>query len=153
MSEREAGEREAPKLPARKPQPGAAKRPREYTAHPAKHGLWIDFKAAKIDGRTGLGKAIRLMRAELIRHVGGRPTIAQKILIDRITHKTIKAHLYEMGVLQEDQGSKPHYLALVNSLRLDLQALGLKGSGEKILDLNEYLKNKSALNAEKGDAE
>ena len=111
---------------------------------PIKNGLWVDFKAVRIDGRTALGKTVNLMRRELFRHVGGSPSIVQKILIERIIHKSIKAHLYEVAVLVEgEQGSKPHYLALVNSLRLDLLALGLKGSGQKVLDLTEYLKANS----------
>jgi hypothetical protein len=106
-----------------------------------KHLLWVDFRRVKLDGRTALAKAINLMRSELTKHVGGAPSITQSLLIERITHKAIKAHIYETNYLRSiEQGSKDHYLALVNSLRLDLQCLGLKPKAAKVLDLSEYLK-------------
>lgn len=118
-----------------------AKNKRNY---PAKHCLWVDFKAVKLDGRTALAKAINLMRRELIKHVGGKPSIAQALLIERVIHKAMKAFIYETNFfLDQKQGSEDHYLALVNSLRLDLQALGLQRSGGKVGDLAEYLNKKT----------
>jgi hypothetical protein len=112
--------------------------------YPAKHCLWVDFKAVKLDGRTALAKAINLMRRELIKHVGGKPSIAQALLIERVIHKSMKAFIYETNFfLDQKQGSEDHYLALVNSLRLDLQALGLQRSGGKVGDLAEYLNKKT----------
>lgn len=108
-----------------------------------KHCLWVDFKTVKLDGRTALARAINLMRRELVKHVGGKPSIVEALLIDRIVHKAVKAYIYETNFfIDQKQGSKDHYLALVNSLRLDLQALGLKRSEEKALDLAEYLNRK-----------
>ena len=113
----------------------------------AKHCLWVDFKSVKLDGRTALAKAINLMRRELVKHVGGKPSIAEALLIERVVHKSVKAFLYETNYFwDQNQGSEAHYLALVNSLRLDLQTLGLKRQGKKILDLNEYLNKKGGLN-------
>jgi len=107
-----------------------------------KHCLWVDFKRVKLDGRTALAKAINLMRRELVKHVGGKPSIAEVLLIERVIHKSVKAFLYETNYFwDQNQGSEAHYLALVNSLRLDLQALGIKRK-EKILDLGEYLDKK-----------
>lgn len=109
-----------------------------------KHCLWVDFKRVKLDGRTALAKAINQMRGELVKHVGSNPSIAEALLIDRITHKAMKAHIYETNFFfEKNQGSNDHYLALVNSLRLDLQALGLRRSEKKVLDLNEYLLKKT----------
>jgi hypothetical protein len=108
-----------------------------------KHGLWIDFKRVKLDGRTALAKAINAMKQKLVKQLGGNPSIAESLLIDRVVHKAVKAHIYEINFFSNrKQGSKDHYLALVNSLRLDLQALGLKQNEGKIPDLDEYLKGK-----------
>lgn len=109
-----------------------------------KHTLWIDFKTVKLDGRTALAKAISAMKGKLVKQLGGNPSIGETLLIDRVVHKAIKAHIYEINFFSNrKQGSKDHYLALVNSLRLDLQALGLKQNGGKILDLNEYMREKA----------
>lgn len=110
-----------------------------------KSGVWLDFKAVKLDGRTKLAQALRNMKAALAKHVGGEPSIAETILIDRITHKVVKAYIYETNYFSSPElGSKDHYLALVNSLRLDLQALGLNQKEKKILDLTEYLRKKQS---------
>lgn len=114
------------------------------STHGMKHGIWIDFKAVKIDGRTALAKAINLMRSELTKHVGGKPSIAEALIIERACHKAIKCYIYETNSFSDgEQGSKDHYLALCNSLRLDLQALGLKPKeATKVLDLEDYLNTK-----------
>lgn len=91
-----------------------------------KHAIWIDFKRVKLDQRSKLAKTIKFIRGELVRHVGGAPSVAQSILIDRVVYKTIKCYLWETNFFSErEQGSRDHYLALANSLRLDLALLGL----------------------------
>jgi hypothetical protein len=111
--------------------------------HPVKSCLWIAFKKAKIDGRTSLGKTMALLRKELIQYIGGSPSIPQKILIDRVVNKSIRCHLYEMGVITDPTiGSRDHYLALSNSLRLDLQALGLDKKTGNLPGLKDYLEGK-----------
>jgi len=122
-----------------------AKLPDQRGKHtPIKSALWIDFKKAKIDGRTSLGKTMALLQKELIQHIGGSPSIPQKILIDRIVNKSIRCHLYEMGVITDPTiGSRDHYLALANSLRLDLQALGLDKKPGTLPGLEDYLRGKS----------
>jgi hypothetical protein len=103
-----------------------------------KHTIWIDFKRVKLDGRTALARKINSLRRELIEHVGGKPSIVESLLIERMVHKAIKAFLYETNYYSEkDQGSEDHYYALVASLRRDCVALGLKKSERKLLDLNE----------------
>jgi hypothetical protein len=127
-------------LPAIKPQ----KLPkRNFQSHPAKHGLWVNFDKRPVDGRTKLAKYMGLLRASLIKDLGGDPSTMQAVLIDRVVHKVTKCFLYERGVLSENnQGSRDLYLALCNSLRLDLCALGLKRRARKIMNLDEYLREK-----------
>jgi hypothetical protein len=109
-----------------------------------KHALYVDFRKAKVDGRSRLGKTMSFLRKELVKHLGGSPSIMQSILIERVISKTIKCHLYEVGILEDvQQGSRDYYLACANSLRLDLMALGLQAKVKDPLDLTTYLKGKS----------
>lgn len=124
---------------------------------PVKHGLWMAFNRSKVDGRTKLGKTMTLLRNELVKHCGGSPSITQTILIERIISKSIKCHLYETGVLSNptgSQGSRDHYLACANSLRLDIALLGLEPKLNKIMDLDSYIKQKeeNELNGKNRDS-
>jgi len=85
------------------------------------------------------------LRKELVKHLGGSPSIAQSILVDRVIAKTIRCHLYELGILENvSQGSRDLYLSCTNSLRLDLCALGLQSKAKDPLDLPGYLEAKQA---------
>jgi len=126
--------------------------PQKKPGHFAKPGIWSHFNAQKLDGRTKLAKWIERKRASLLQELGGRDiSPQQEILLDRVCLKSAKALLYELGVLTSSpnaMGSRDHYLALCNSLRLDLMALfpdGLKRQGKKVTDLNEYLKSKKEV--------
>lgn len=120
---------------------------RKNQGHCAKSGLWVAFNSAKLDRRTRLSIWIEKTRKELVEELGGSLTVQQKILVARTIMKMAKCHLYEMGVLcnpANSTGSRDYYLALSNSLRLDLAVLfpdGLRRK-EKVLDLNEYIKEK-----------
>lgn len=122
---------------------------RKKYGHLAKSGLWSTFNTEKLDRRTRLSMWIEKKKAALIVELGGNLSVQQEILVDRVCVKMAKCHLYEMGVLcnpPKTMGSKDHYLALANSLRLDLQVLfpdGLKKQGKKITNLEDYLKQKS----------
>lgn len=87
-----------------------------------------------------------ILRASLTLDLGGDLSTMQAILVDRVVHKTIKCHLYETGILDgNDPGSRDHYLACTNSLRLDLCALGLERRTNDLTgDLESYLKMKEA---------
>lgn len=109
-------------------------------------GLFVNFRKGKLDGRTRLGKTAKFLEAKLIEHCGGpeKVSIPQKLLIDRVVWKAIRCKLYEITFFQgsHQESSRDHYLALANSLRLDLQSLGLKSNFEKVLSLEEYLRKK-----------
>lgn len=117
---------------------------------PKTHGLFIQLGKVKIDGRTKLGKTIAFLRKEFTNHLGGNLNICERILVDRAISKVIKSQLYELGFLENpDQKSRDHYLALANSLRLDLQALGIKRRGGEVMDLGQYLKTKIEVGEQK----
>lgn len=112
-----------------------------------KHGIWADMKGLHVDGRTRLGKWMDHLRNELSRHVGGEPSVAESILIEQIVIKTLKVHLYHVGLFKNKSfGSRDHALAIQNSIRLDLMALGLQRRQKRVLDLDEYLKEKQKQN-------
>ena len=71
--------RDAPAVPKRK------SKPRDRYVHKApKLGPYSRvYRLAKLDGRTREAALIRRVRDELLAHVGQRPTITQRLLIDR----------------------------------------------------------------------
>jgi hypothetical protein len=80
------------------------------------------------------------LRTELIKHVGGEPTVAESILIEQIVIKTLKSHMYHVGLFRDKEfGSRDHALAIQNSIRLDLLALGLERRAKKVPDLKDIL--------------
>jgi hypothetical protein len=113
---------------------------------PIKSGLWSDLRGLHVDGRSRLGRWMNKLRNELARHVGGeksQPTVCESILIEQIVIKTLKSHLYHVGLFRDKAfGSRDHALAIQNSIRLDLMALGLQKRASKVYDLEEYLKTK-----------
>jgi hypothetical protein len=56
--------------------------PRVATAAPIRR-VSQTVSLPKVDGRSTLGKLMRQVRADLIRHVGGRPSATQTMLIER----------------------------------------------------------------------
>ncbi len=106
------------------------------------YGAFTQINTKKIDGRTREGKTIIAARSALISAIGGDPTPQESILIDRIVFKMLRCTLYEMATLQgtTSGGSDHIYLAWANSLRLDLQSLGLTRKTKDVIDLSTYLK-------------
>lgn len=81
------------------------------------------------DKRTRVGRIIRTIRADLIEHCGGLPSAAERILIENAALKAARIHLFASRIVGEEdmqQGDSDKVLAWSNSLRLDLQALGLE---------------------------
>jgi len=77
-------------------------------------------------------------------------SIAQRVLIDRIISKLgiircIEEHIRENSVMRGHDlapSLKASYLAYNNSIRLDLQALGIDKKKAGVLDLQTYVKEK-----------
>ena len=99
-----------------------------------------------VDGRSTTGRFIRNLEAELIAHVGGSPTITQKLLIDRI----IRLRL-QLDALDEKLASgawSGHdartYGGILNAHRLALRELGMKPAVTKPPSLAEYLNGRVA---------
>jgi len=141
---------------------GARKKAKRLGPPPKHGGRSIINKAALIKDQRRLAIYLEQTYEELVSDLGPREedlTRAQKILIDRClakigTLRLIEIWIAENGPLQNGE-LRPilgvHYLSWTNSLRLDLQALGIKvRKKEGFLDLGAYFKAKGS---EKGAQE
>lgn len=107
------------------------------------------------DARSAEGRLLRRVRDALVKHVGGRPTAAQMILIERAS--MLALHISQMdakalaaGGFSEWQGRQ--YLAWCNSLRLALEALGLAPQPQQPPELATYLAQRAAAPAPEAEA-
>jgi len=132
-------------LPLNKRQGKTGRKGGQYgNTNSQKHGAFTQIDIKKIDARTREGKTIIAARGALISAIGGDPTPQESILIDRVIFKMLRCTLYEMATLQgKTNGGSDHiYLAWSNSLRLDLQAIGLDRKTKQVVDLEQYLAQK-----------
>ncbi len=119
-----------------------------------KHGGYSFLSQGKLpQDRAYIERYLTACRQGLIEDLGGDPNLstAQAILIDRIISKLgcvrcIEEHSRETSVMVGNNlapALKASYLAYSNSIRLDLQALGIssKATGEP-LDLGRYVQEK-----------
>jgi len=111
---------------------------------PLQNGIYAKvLRGGKVDGRTTLGQAMRALKQDLTRDIGGDPSTQQHILIDRVVMKTFRCQAFEAAFSEGSKEPEAHYLALCNSLRLDLQALGLQRKAKDIQSLRDYIEVKS----------
>jgi hypothetical protein len=104
------------------------------------HGL--NFSLNKIDNRTKLGRAQKLLQDYLRAYVG-ECTIITEMLLSRIIYKAIKCYYYENTDIEKkalDESAGKLYLAYTNSLRCDLAELNRLAAAPKEKDLMSYLK-------------
>ena len=101
---------------------------------------------AKISGRTREGRIVRGVRADLIAHVGGRPSATQRVLIERAAMLTLRIACMDAkqtnGVLSEKDGRE--YLAWTNTLTRLMRQLGMKGAAERPRSLAEHIAGQAA---------
>ena len=122
---------------------------------PQKHGGYSYLTTGELpESRTYILKYLIAVREGLIRDLGPNEqelSTAQLVLIDRVATKLgvircVEEHIRENSVIVGDDlapSLKASYLAYNNSLRLDLQALGLEAKkANEFLDLKEYAKDK-----------
>src|SRR5438094_9855075 len=81
-----------------------------------------------VDGRSAQGRFIRHLEAELTAHVGGLPSIAQKLLIDRIIRLRLQLDALDRKLASGDW--TPHdartYGGILNAHRLALREIGIR---------------------------
>ena len=97
--------------------------------------------ADSVDGRSALGRFIRDLEAQLIAHVGGSPTITQKLLIERAVKLRVQLDMLDTKLAM---GSwTPHdsrtYGGMLNAFRLVCRELGLQAAAVKPASLDEQI--------------
>lgn len=91
-----------------------------------------------VDGRTGMGRLMSEVRQSLIDHLGGEPTAPEQLLIYTVTLKVTRLLMQQRHALK-DPGDERHWLSWSNSLRRDLETLGLKAKAVGELRLKDVL--------------
>ena len=139
----------AEKTRKRTPKPGKL-RPAKGTDPKIKHGVWsLDrLLKADLDGRLAIARRRDQLEAQWIDHCGGLDSLNPALLslIKRITHKElISKHSEKMAILGRFDLSDKHYLALSNSLRLDILALEklVGGNKSKVQALEDYIETQA----------
>ncbi len=118
--------------------------PRNINGFKRVHGSYR--KLSNLDGRTREGKIIKQIEAELATAMGA-PTPQEILLIQRVAVKALKCHLAERHFLGNNGNTvrlEKDYLSWTNSLRADLQLLGLQRRAKPVQDLQAYLKENHA---------
>ncbi len=100
-----------------------------------------------LDGRTRESKFARAVENELVGHVGGRPSVAQYLLIRLVAIKALRLALMTNHVLTEqsiNERDDRQFLCWANSLRRDLDVLGITRRAEASPRLAELLGHRAA---------
>ena len=89
-----------------------------------------------------------LIRAELVKHVGGQPNVVQSALIDRVAW--LRVHLATMDEEILRMGALPDgelYLAMSNSVTRLLRQIGVNGATQKKRTVTEILAERARKQA------
>ncbi len=105
------------------------------------------LRRGPVSGRSTEGRFLAVSRAELIAHLGGTPSTAQLVLIDRIGFLRLRlAKLDERLVREGDlsESDAKAYLGWNNALARTVRQLGLKATKPAGPDLQSYLASRRA---------
>jgi hypothetical protein len=104
-------------------------------------------KVSALDGRTLEAKLERQVTSDLTAHVGGAPSVVQRILIARAARLLVmiegmERHMLDSGQMGDLAGRQ--LLAYTNSLRQVLVALGVSQPEQAPTSLKSYVGGKAA---------
>src|SRR4051812_15006361 len=94
------------------------------------------------DGRSAEAQYLRRIRAELRQHVGGAPTIAQKLLIDRVAHTALRLHALDCEPMLNENGE---YLEMTRLLGELLAQIGAQAQAASTKPPNEIMRSPGQL--------
>jgi hypothetical protein len=118
---------------------------RQMPPHPGRTRL------AKLDGRTREARFIAKLRADLVRHVGGSPSITEAELIDMACDIAFEIEAMKRRRADRDATLSLHdhraFLAYQNTFRRTLAALGMKGAEARPQSLAERMAAAAARRA------
>jgi hypothetical protein len=100
------------------------------------------------DRRTRAGRVLKSVIGELLDHMGDA-TAPQRLLVQSAALKATRMALMSDQLLNgqpPSEGSDGHALAWLNSMRLDLMALGLERKMPAAIDLHDYIKTVQTTN-------
>src|SRR5438045_4130280 len=102
---------------------------------------------ARPDRRTKEARLLKQMRQELTRHLGGKLTPPQRVLVERAAMLQLRCAKFDEKIFNgtfSEYDSKV-FLAANNSLVRTLKALGIAGTpeAEKRPSLSDYLRSKA----------
>ena len=96
-----------------------------------------------LDRRTSEGKFVLAIREQLTRHLGGQLTAPQQLIVSAASIKALRLEMMLKTILSEEaiaSGNQDgQYLAWSNSLRRDLEAIGITRPPQ-LPRLGDYLK-------------
>jgi len=108
-------------------------------------------RLATFDGRTREARFIATLRADLILHVGGSPSVTEAELIDMACDTAFEIEAMKRRRAERDATLSLHdhkaFLAYQNTLRRTLAQLGMKGAAERPRTLAEHLAAAAASRA------
>lgn len=96
---------------------------------------------AKLDGRTREARLLREVRAELAEHVGGKPSITERMLIERCAMLTLRLKQMDDKIASgsmTDLDART-YICWSNGLSRSLRLLGFKSAVSAPPRLSEVL--------------
>jgi hypothetical protein len=102
---------------------------------------------AQIDQRTREGKLMRETRAELVAHVGGKPSATQGALIEQLVQLRLRIAVMDRKFAESGEQTEHDsrtYLAWANSYSRLLRQLGLRGVPQRGPSLTDYLAKKGS---------
>jgi hypothetical protein len=106
----------------------AASAPNTARVGPHSRALRRGVVGDQIDGRSREGRFLRACEAELVTHVGGSPSITQRLMIRRAARAMLRLELFDAKLASgnwSDHDGRT-FGGLQNAVRLMLRELGLK---------------------------
>jgi hypothetical protein len=102
------------------------------------------------DGRSTEGRFCRDLEKQLIDHIGGSPSIAQRLLIDRIVKIRLQLDMLDQKLLSPafTDLDRRVFGALQHSFRLCLQQLGMKSIPPPEPSFNEHMRRRQTRSDE-----
>jgi hypothetical protein len=96
--------------------------------------------------RTRVPRFLTQIRADLTKHLGGKPNVAQQLMIDRIAMTLLRIELMDRDALDSDtpgvitERQSINYLAWTNTIGRLLRDLGLDEAAARSLTPEEALR-------------
>lgn len=97
-----------------------------------------------IDGRRSEARIMNHIKQALVAHCGGKPSVAEDIIIRMVVIDLVRLRLLSGRMLDEDVGDRDIklYDRLQHSIRRHLKTLGIRGREQAPEDLRAYMETR-----------